>query len=544
MSSLDRNDIIQIIRNEWDYFHHPVIGTSSGILVMWKKDLASFEVIEHSSQLIMGTHNINALGKWNVATVYGGKDVKTRRSLWQILEGCMIGDEPGIIGGDFNCILSKEEKKGGKRNARFSFIVNGRASKWIIAENGFRQGCPLSPYLYIICSQLFSLAMTQRGQDLGLQVSYIAQKVSHLLFADDVFIFSQASKHLAANLHSIVLEFCSWTRLKVNNSKSQILFSKGMKRADISRVKKILKYKTVKELQYLGVKLMLKRPMRFDFKFLLDKVIQKLNTWGSKCLSLIPIDRNANEDYLEEIYFLSGKSITARAYEAYSICNNVEDDMRFYTCHSLLQYGVLNWRNRNDVNPGKTASFVSVTAANVMYSAFNVSNPLIDSWGANLPREFQNIWHPPPLDWIKINVDASLLTSYSAGIRGFFRDYKGRLLIAFGEGRTHWDIAHLEFDAVMTIRRLIQPWMLESKGEIIEGDNLNAIKFIQHSLNKAKWQCYNRIAEDLLFLADFNKADMYIGLADQYKSQKTVLGAGRLKIDLIVPADLTIVQSD
>ncbi|XP_028553736.1 uncharacterized protein LOC110094171 [Dendrobium catenatum] len=114
MSSLDRNDINLIIGNEWDYFHHSAIGISGGILVMWKNNLASFEVIEHSSQLIMGTLNINALGKWNIATVYGGKDAQTRRSLWQKLEGCMIGDEPGIIGGDFNCILSKKDKKGGK----------------------------------------------------------------------------------------------------------------------------------------------------------------------------------------------------------------------------------------------------------------------------------------------------------------------------------------------------------------------------------------------------------------------------------------------
>ncbi|XP_020696539.1 uncharacterized protein LOC110109689 [Dendrobium catenatum] len=304
MSSLDRNDINLIIGNEWDYFHHPAIGILGGILVMWKKDLASFEVIEHSSQLIMGTLNINVLGKWNIATVYGGKDAQTHRSLWQKLEGCMIGDEPGIIGGDFNYILSKEDKKGGKRfhfsngskdmkkfsmnndfhdigNARFSFIVNGRTSKWIIAENGFRQGCPLSPYLYIICSHLFSLAMAQRGQDLGIQVSHRAQKVSHLLFADDVLLLCQASKHLAVKLNNIVLDFCSWTGLKVNNAKSQILFNKGMNRVDILQVKKILKFKM-------------------------------LNTWGSKCLSLAGKDTLAKTSLLILPNFISTHTLVLK----------------------------------------------------------------------------------------------------------------------------------------------------------------------------------------------------------------------------------------
>ncbi|PKU71907.1 hypothetical protein MA16_Dca013788 [Dendrobium catenatum] len=178
----------------------------------------------------------------------------------------------------------------------------------------------------------------------------------------------------------------------------------------------------------------------------------------------------------------------------------VPNVVRLY-CSSVY----LNWRNRNEVAHGKNAKPVSVFVAKIIFTAFLISNPLIASWGANLPGEFQNIWHPPPPGWIKINVDAALLTSYFAGIGGCFRDDKGRLLIAFGEKRMHWDIATLELDAVMTIRKFIQPWMLECKGLILEGDNLNVIKFIQNSLNKAKWQSYNRVEENLLFLADFNK---------------------------------------
>ncbi|PKU86364.1 hypothetical protein MA16_Dca019909 [Dendrobium catenatum] len=174
--------------------------------------------------------------------------------------------------------------------------------------------------------------------------------------------------------------------------------------------------------------------------------------------------------------------------------------VRLY-CNSVY----LNWKSMNEVAHGKTTNSISVTAACVMSTAFLISNPLIASWGANIPREFLNAWHPPPPGWIKINVDASFLMSYNAGIGGCFRDDKGRLLIAFGEKRMHWDIANLELDVVMAIRRFIQPWMMEFKGLIIEGDNLNVIKFIQNSLNKAKWQSYNRIEENILFLADFNK---------------------------------------
>ncbi|XP_020679439.1 uncharacterized protein LOC110097414 [Dendrobium catenatum] len=38
----------------------------------------------------------------------------------------------------------------------------------------------------------------------------------------------------------------------------------------------------VKELQYLGVQLLLRRPVRADFQFHIDSVLQKLNSWGEK----------------------------------------------------------------------------------------------------------------------------------------------------------------------------------------------------------------------------------------------------------------------
>ncbi|PKU87174.1 Putative ribonuclease H protein [Dendrobium catenatum] len=172
------------------------------------------------------------------------------------------------------------------KSATFSVIINGKAYKWINASNGFRQGCPLSPYLYILCSQLFTLAMAHYGQEVGIQTSQRSQKISHILYADDVLIFSHASKKLENKLRSIILKFCNWTGLKVNNTKSQILFSKSMRRNEKAKVKKILNFKTVEELQYLGVQLLLRRPVRADFQFLIDKVLQKLNSWGSKCLSL------------------------------------------------------------------------------------------------------------------------------------------------------------------------------------------------------------------------------------------------------------------
>ncbi|PKU70112.1 putative mitochondrial protein [Dendrobium catenatum] len=210
------------------------------------------------------------------------------------------------------------------RNARFAFILNGKNSKWIIAENGFRKGCPLSPFLYVICSQLLSLAIAQRGQDLGIQVSCKAHKISHLLFADDVLLFSKATKKLVVKMNNIVRDFCSWTGLRINISKSQILFSKRINRMDRIHVMKILKFKLVEEFQYLGIKLMLRRPLKANFKFLLDSVLTKLNTWGSKCLSLVGKMTLAKSSLLTLPNFISTHSLVPKKilYEIDKCCRN------------------------------------------------------------------------------------------------------------------------------------------------------------------------------------------------------------------------------
>ncbi|KAI0497308.1 hypothetical protein KFK09_020531 [Dendrobium nobile] len=82
---------------------------------MWKNNLVSFDVTAHSSQLIFGVLKTSMGVNWNVATVYGHKELQVWRDLWRNLEQLMTEEIPTIVGGDFNCLLSREDKRGGKR---------------------------------------------------------------------------------------------------------------------------------------------------------------------------------------------------------------------------------------------------------------------------------------------------------------------------------------------------------------------------------------------------------------------------------------------
>ncbi|KAL0906295.1 hypothetical protein M5K25_024778 [Dendrobium thyrsiflorum] len=141
-----------------------------------------------------------------------------------------------------------------------------------------------------------------------------------------------------------------------------------------------------------------------------------------------------------------------------------------------------SWKSRNTrVHGGSDGSALVIAANAVSYSvapAFFYFHNKSGIWDVN-QLMLLNRWHPPPPDWIKVNVDASLLPSYKAGIAGVFRDHKGRFLLAFGHRCVHWDISWLELLAIKSIMDSLSDWMFKFKGIIIEGDNINIIKYVQ-----------------------------------------------------------------
>ncbi|KAI0519669.1 hypothetical protein KFK09_007123 [Dendrobium nobile] len=174
----------------------------------------------------------------------------------------------------------------GDEYVKFSIIINVKNSKWINAQSEFRHGCPLSPYLFIMCSQLMSNSLKQTGQTFGIKVSPRGPRITHLLYADDVLIFSHVSMALATALKAIVEDFCKWTGQRINVSKSQIIFGKVVRYPIEKKIARVIGFKVVKEMSYLGIKMSLNRLKMADFQEVLSNVMDRLNAWGKKSLSM------------------------------------------------------------------------------------------------------------------------------------------------------------------------------------------------------------------------------------------------------------------
>lgn len=109
----------------------------------------------------------------------------------------------------------------------FSVIINGSASNFFHVERGLRQGCPLSPLLFLLVMEgLSGLILQERivGWLLGLKITDQCI-LSHLPFVDDVLIFISSGIWDLNTFYDIMQLFCTTTGMETNRTKSTITFS-------------------------------------------------------------------------------------------------------------------------------------------------------------------------------------------------------------------------------------------------------------------------------------------------------------------------------
>ena len=111
--------------------------------------------------------------------------------------------------------------------ARFSVLVNGAG--FFGGSRGLRQGDPLSSLLFLLVREVLS-RLLKRAEDGGFLSGFQASPntsgglhISHLLFADDTFLFCDASKEQLLHIRMVLIFFEAITGLKVNVGKSEIV---------------------------------------------------------------------------------------------------------------------------------------------------------------------------------------------------------------------------------------------------------------------------------------------------------------------------------
>jgi ribonuclease HI len=155
---------------------------------------------------------------------------------------------------------------------------------------GLRQGDPLSPYLFLLCSEGLSSMLAHEeeiGNLEGIKVCRNAPTISHLLFADDSLILMKANMQCANTLKRILDTYCRSSGQMVSNAKSSIFFSPNTPvgvREEVCRELNIVT--EALSDKYLGLPTMVGVDRSDCFQHLIDRVCQRLKGWKEKVLSM------------------------------------------------------------------------------------------------------------------------------------------------------------------------------------------------------------------------------------------------------------------
>jgi hypothetical protein len=200
---------------------------------------------------------------------------------WVHLRAIMV--KLGFAEGWINLVMKCVE------TVSFSVRVNGQFSEFFKPTRGIHQGDPISPYLFLLCAEGLSSLIKFSGPlylSRGIRVGVHAPWLSHLLFADDCLVFSQASANGAERLHNILETYRIGSGQLVNRSKSAVFFSANCTEEMKQEVHEFsgIEAEALVE-KYLGLPTALGRSADDQFEHIVARIKKLVNGYTAKNLS-------------------------------------------------------------------------------------------------------------------------------------------------------------------------------------------------------------------------------------------------------------------
>lgn len=107
----------------------------------------------------------------------------------------------------------------------YKILSGGEELGPVVPGRGLRQGDPLSPYLFLMCTEGFSALLKNfesTGKIRGCKIARGAPEVSHMLFADDSYVFCKATEEGATNVVQLLQWFQDASGQHINLHKSSV----------------------------------------------------------------------------------------------------------------------------------------------------------------------------------------------------------------------------------------------------------------------------------------------------------------------------------
>ncbi len=160
-----------------------------------------------------------------------------------------------------------------------SVVIDFNTSNRFDILCGVRQSCPISPFLFVLVTELLSLSIVQNLELEGISVLGREMKISQL--ADDTTLFLKDESQVSKSLDLIYNCSCA-SGLKLNVSKCEIMPVHDLNNDSIENIpiKSTVKYLGI----YITKNLLARQHLNFSSRIVKSKNI--LNSWLQRDLSL------------------------------------------------------------------------------------------------------------------------------------------------------------------------------------------------------------------------------------------------------------------
>ncbi|CAI5787440.1 Hypothetical predicted protein [Podarcis lilfordi] len=163
-------------------------------------------------------------------------------------------------------------------------IINNSVTEEIKVQKGTRQGCPLSPLLFIMVLEILLNSIRQNGKIKGVEVGQNVYKTK--AFADDLVIMTEDPTITMAEILKEIDQFGEVAGFRLNKRKTKMIV-KNMDQSIIETIQHQSQIGVVKKVKYLGIWLTPKNIDLFknNYEPMWREIRKDLEMWGRLKLS-------------------------------------------------------------------------------------------------------------------------------------------------------------------------------------------------------------------------------------------------------------------
>ena len=294
------------------------------------------------------------------------------------------------------------------KNASLSVNQSGNLSPFFYIGRGCRQGDPVSPFLFILCVEIFGIMIRNNKNIKGIIINKKEHKLSQ--YADDtLFLLDGTSNSLNETLN-VLLDFSNFSGLKINFEKTHAVWI-GLKKYSSASIKtrwKLCWGKTDFKLLGIIFNVNLDQILLVNYTDKLQKIRHLIKLWKRRCLTplgkitviktlLLPILNhllisipNPNDQILKElnsIFFEFLWEGPAKIKQTVVIKQYCEGGLRMINLKAFMNSMKLTWLRRITTTDSPWQSIIKGTIN--FYEVFSFGASYIESL---LPKIKNKFW--------------------------------------------------------------------------------------------------------------------------------------------------------